>query len=60
MASILDLREDIAGDCEQELVLVWLWESAQTPLTLQMRDNEESVQLSWKYRFYAAVCDLGT
>lgn len=58
MASICDFREEIAGDREHKNIFVWLWESLQTPLTLQMLNSEENVQLSWKQRFYPA-CDLG-
>lgn len=59
MASIYDFREETAGDCEHEGIFVWLWESLQTPLTLQMLNSEWSAQLSWKQRIYPAVCDLG-
>lgn len=54
MASIYDFGEEIGVGCEHMYILVWLWESLQMPLTLQMLNSEDAL-LGWKQRDFTQM-----
>lgn len=55
MPSIYDFREEIGVDCEHMYILVWLWESIQLHLTLQMLNSEEDAPLGCKQRDFTQL-----